>query len=87
MRKTGLQMLLASMGIEINPEELMTKYNEAKEIMPKLADFVTKLDARLARIEERLGINDTGGTSVDRVGSIARTGTDNRTGFDFDRVR
>lgn len=69
-------MLLSSMGIEINPEELMQKYNEAKEIMPKLADFVTKLDARLARIEERLNIHDTGGNGVSGVRSLARTGTD-----------
>ena len=47
-------MLLSSMGIDINPEEIMQKYNEAKDIMPKLAAFVTQLDARLARIEERL---------------------------------
>lgn len=55
MRKTGLQMLLSQLGIEIDPQEIMTKYNEAKEIMPKLAVFVNQLDARLARIEERLG--------------------------------
>lgn len=69
-------MLLGSMGIDINPDELMAKYHEAKDIMPKLAAFVTTLDARLARIEERLNIHDTGGTSVNRIGSIARTGTD-----------
>ena len=52
MRKTGLQMLLSSMGIEIDPEEVKAKYEQAKEIMPKLALFVQTLDDRLARIEE-----------------------------------
>ena len=78
MRKSGLQMLLSSMGIDINPEEIMQKYNEAKDIMPKLAAFVTQLDARLARIEERLGIDDTRRTSVDGSGCVTgidRTGT------------
>lgn len=69
-------MLLGSMGIDINPDELMTKYHEAKDIMPKLAAFVSQLDARLARIEERLNIHDTGRTSSDGSGGIARTGTE-----------
>lgn len=60
MRKTGLQMLLSSMGLEIDPQEIQQKYNEAKDIMPKLAAFVTQLDDRLARIEERLGTNGPG---------------------------
>lgn len=45
-------MLLSQLGIEIDPQEIMTKYNEAKEIMPKLAVFVQQLDERLKRIEE-----------------------------------
>ena len=52
MRKSGLQLLLSSMGLDINPEELKQKYEQAKDIMPKLAEFVNKLDERLARIEE-----------------------------------
>lgn len=82
MRKSGLQMLLGSMGIEIDPAEIMAKYNQAKDIMPKLAEFVGQLDARLARIEERLGIHDTGRTGVDRIGSSTRTGTDHGNGAD-----
>lgn len=52
-RKSALQHLLSSMGIDIKPEELMQKYNEAKEIMPKLAVFVNGLDERLKRMEEK----------------------------------
>lgn len=64
-RKTGLQMLLSQMGIEIDPQEIMAKYNEAKNIMPKLAVFVDQLDGRLKRIEERLGLeNGNTGTAV-----------------------
>ena len=58
MRKSWLQMLLSSMCIEINPAEVMAKYNEAKDIMPKLAVFVNTLDARLKRIEDKLGIKE-----------------------------
>lgn len=53
-RKSGLQMLLSSMGVEIDPAEIMSKYNEAKDIMPKLAAFVNTLDERLKRIETQL---------------------------------
>lgn len=52
MRKSGLQLLLSSMGLDINPEELKAKYEQAKDIMPKLAEFVNRLDERLAKIEE-----------------------------------
>ena len=57
-RKSALQHLLAAMGIEINPAELMQKYEQAKDIMPKLAAFVDTLDSRLKRIEEKLDIHD-----------------------------
>lgn len=57
-RKSALQHLLAAMGIEIDPAELMQKYEQAKDIMPKLAAFVDTLDGRLKRIEEKLGIHD-----------------------------
>lgn len=65
MRQSGIQMLLSSMGINIDPAEVMQKYNEAKDIMPKLATFVTQLDARLQRIEERLGVSDGRRTGTD----------------------
>ena len=74
MRKSGLQMLLSSMGIEIDPAEVMAKYNQAKDIMPQLAAFVQTLDGRLKRIEEKLGIEE--GAQNGSVGtSDARTGT------------
>jgi hypothetical protein len=53
-RKSALFMLLESMGINIDPAEVMTKYEQAKDIMPKLADFVNTLDGRLERLEKRL---------------------------------
>lgn len=74
-RKTGLQMLLSQMGIEIDPQEIMAKYNEAKNIMPKLAVFVDQLDGRLKRIEERLGLEN--GNTGTAVSSTADRSTDN----------
>lgn len=73
MRKTGLQMLLSSMGIEIEPEELTRKYNEAKDIVPKLAAFVTQLDERLKRIEEKLDAIDTRRNGTIERGNFGRT--------------
>ena len=78
MRKSGLQMLLSSMGIEIDPAEIMQKYNEAKDIMSNLAAFVNTLDARLARIEKHLGVengdNSNARITADNSG-VTRTNT------------
>lgn len=58
-------MALSALGIDIDPDELKQKYNEAKDIMPRVASFVTTLDARLSRIEERLGLSNGNASTTD----------------------
>lgn len=50
----GLQILLKSLGIQIDPSEIERAFAEGKEILPKLAKQFDEMAARQARIEEKL---------------------------------
>lgn len=50
----GVQILLQSLGIKIDPAEIERAFAEGKEILPKLAKSFEDLVARQQRIEEKL---------------------------------
>lgn len=50
----GLQILLKSLGIQIDPSEIEKAFSEGKDILPKLAKQFDEMAARQQRIEEKL---------------------------------
>lgn len=52
----GIKILLESLGIKINPSEIEDAWSKSKDALPRLAAAFDELNARLARIEEKLGI-------------------------------
>ena len=53
---TGLHMMLQSFGIKIDPKEIETAFDKAKNALPELAQSFNRMDARLARIEQALNL-------------------------------
>lgn len=47
----GLQLLLQSLGIKIDPAQIEAAFQQGKDALPKLAKEFETLNARLARIE------------------------------------
>jgi proteasome assembly chaperone (PAC2) family protein len=50
----GLQILLQSLGIKIDPAQIESAFAEGKEILPRLAKSFEEMSARQQRIEEKL---------------------------------
>jgi hypothetical protein len=49
---TGLSMMLKSLGVNINPAEIETAFQQVKEAIPAMVGKIQEMDARLQRIEE-----------------------------------
>jgi|HubBroStandDraft_5_1064220.scaffolds.fasta_scaffold02065_6 hypothetical protein len=50
----GLQLLLQSFGIKIQPEEIESAWNASKDALPKLAAHFDEISATQKRIEQKL---------------------------------
>ena len=50
----GLQLLLASMGIKINPLEIESAWEHSKDALPQLARAFDELNATQKRIEKKI---------------------------------
>jgi hypothetical protein len=51
----GLQMLLASFGVKIDPAEIETAFKKGKEALPQIARACEEMDARMSRVEKQIG--------------------------------
>jgi hypothetical protein len=51
----GLQMLLASFGVRIDPAEIETAFRKGKEVLPQIARAFEEMDARMSRMEKQIG--------------------------------
>jgi hypothetical protein len=52
----ALKLLLDSMGVKINPEEIETAWTQSKDALPKLAAAFDEMNARLARVEKKVDL-------------------------------
>ena len=50
----GLQLLLASMGIKIDPSEIETAWAQSKDALPKLASSFDEISQTQKRIEAKV---------------------------------
>lgn len=50
----GLQMLLSSMGIKINPSEIEQAWEQGKNALPEIARKFDEMEKRQARLEVKL---------------------------------
>lgn len=53
---TGLQMLLKSMGVQVDPAEIQQIIEQAKIAIPAIVRTVSDMAARQQRIEEKLDV-------------------------------
>jgi hypothetical protein len=51
----GLQLLLASFGVRIDPAEIETAFKKGKEALPQIARAFEEMDARMSRVEKQIG--------------------------------
>jgi len=49
----GLQILLQSLGIKIDPKEVEQAWEQSKDALPKIAKAFDELNERMKRIEEK----------------------------------
>lgn len=56
MARGGLQILLGSLGIELDPKQIETDIKNMIGNVNATAAFIRSVDARLTRIEQHLGI-------------------------------
>lgn len=52
----ALKLLLDSMGVKINPEEIETAWMQSKNALPKLAAAFDELNARLDSVEKKVDL-------------------------------
>jgi hypothetical protein len=50
----GLQLLLLSMGLKVEPAEIEAAWERSKDALPQLAKAFDELNAGLIRVEEKL---------------------------------
>jgi hypothetical protein len=50
----GLQFLLQSFGIEIDPAQIQTAFEQGKDALPRIAASFDDLNSRMGRIEAKL---------------------------------
>lgn len=53
-----LKTVLQALGVKIDPNEVETAFNNAKEAIPQAVAEIKRANERLARIEEKLGIKE-----------------------------
>jgi hypothetical protein len=63
----GLQMLLASFGVRIDPAEIETAFKKGKEVLPQIARAFEEMDARMNRMEKQIGQLVAWTEDVDRL--------------------
>lgn len=52
----GLQFLLQSLGLQITPEQVKEAWDKSKDAVPQIAREIEALNARMARMEEKLDL-------------------------------
>lgn len=50
----GIKLLLESLGIRINPDEIEVAWNQTKNALPQLAKDFNDLSERMKRVDERM---------------------------------
>jgi hypothetical protein len=50
----GLQFLLQSLGVNIDPKQIETAFAQGKDALPKIAAAFDELNSRMQRMEEKL---------------------------------
>lgn len=51
-KNTGLVIMLKSLGLQINPEEIEQAFNATKEAIPQVVKKVFEMDERIRNMEE-----------------------------------
>jgi hypothetical protein len=49
---TGLNMMLKSLGVNINPAEIEAAFTQVKQAIPAMVAKIQEMDERLQRIEQ-----------------------------------
>lgn len=69
----GMKMLLESFGIKIEPKEIETAWDRAKDALPRLAAAFDEINATQKRIEAKLDLLLVGTTFIQAESALSQS--------------